>query len=775
MLAGGSLAVAIAPESAAQAQGLRLQRALTPLDAVARERAPLFVSGDRVEARGEDEVEVAGRAELRRGGSAILAERLTYFTEQGEVEAEGSVRLLAPDGDELRGPRLRFRVDDQIGVMNTPTFTLAPRPRTQGAVVTMRGDAQAVRFEGEERYRVSDGRFTSCAPGDDSWFMSASEIDLDMDADRGVARGARLTFKGLTTPRLPEFGFPLSNQRKTGFLPPTIGLQGKVGTEILVPFYLNLAPNRDATITPRYMTQRGLQLLTEGRYLDRNYQGIVRYEYLPKDLVRGESRYGMSLVHNYADPANGRSGIINYNRVSDDNYFRDLSGRLSIATQLFLPQEAAFNFAVPHVPGWTITTRTQRYQTLQDVNNPVLPPYDRPAQVVVTGLTPTRFGTDFGFSGEGVAFDHPTLPLGRRLIAYPSMSLPFLRPQGYITPKVGLHMTHYGLSRLDGATDPLVSAASESSLTRTLPIASLDSGLVFERDLKLGNLGYVNTLEPRLYYLYVPYRNQERIPLFDTAVADFNYAQIFSENYFVGGDRISDANQLTFALTSRLIRSDTGQETLRALFGQRFYFSDRRVNLNSTTAERTDRLSSYLFGLSGIVYPRVIADATVQIASADRSAERLNVGVRYQPELGKVLNVAYRYTTAALNPIPNTLNGVTQELRQIDVSGQWPLSGRWYAIGRYNYSIPEKQATELLAGLEYNGGCWILRTVMQRFATATGTQTNLFFVQLELNGFSRIGSNPLEALRRNIPGYSLLNRTNPGGQAFDFASENEFR
>lgn len=757
-----------AAEVLAQAQGLRMQTTLTPLTPAEQMRAPLFVFGDRIESRGDDEVDIIGRGELRRGQTVISGSRITYFTEQGEVEAAGGVRLRAM-GDEVRGPRLRLRVEDQIGIMERPTFTLAPRARPQGAAGTLRGEAEAVRFQGEDRYVVADGRFTSCVPGDDSWYLSAREIDLDLATDAGVARGARLTFKGVTTPAFPRVSFPLSNERKTGFLPPTFGIQGKVGPELLIPFYWNIAPNRDATITPRYMGQRGLQVLTEARYLEPWYSGTARYEYLPNDQVVGQSRYGLAWLHNF-NYQNRYFGTVNFNRVSDDNYFRDLSGRLSIATQIYLPQEGTLNYAV--APGWVATARVQRFQTLQDVNSPVTPPYDRAGQLLLTGNRPNERGFDLLFNGEAVNFEHPTLPTGQRLIAYPSASLPLVRPGGYVTPKLGLHMTRYALSRLDASTDPLVAGSGQGAPSRVLPIGSVDSGLFFERDVRLWGQSFANTLEPRLYYLYVPYRNQQNIPVFDTAAADFNYAQIFSENYFVGGDRISDANQLTFAVTSRLVRTDTGQETLRGLIGQRFHFADRRVNLSSGSQARTDRVSSLLLGLSGEVYHRVVAESTVQLDSQDFRPERFNTGVRYQPELGKVLNLGYRFTTAALNPNPPA-TGVVREIRQIDVSGQWPIGGRWYLVGRYNYSIPDRTATEALVGLEYNGGCWIVRTVGQRFATATNTTTNLFFVQLELNGFSRIGSNPLEPLRRNIPGYSMLGRTPGSRQPTDFALETD--
>jgi LPS-assembly protein len=278
--------------------------------------------------------------------------------------------------------------------------------------------------------------------------------------------------------------------------------------------------------------------------------------------------------------------------------------------------------------------------------------------------------------------------------------------------------------------------------------------MVFERDTKFFGDGYLQTLEPRAYYLLIPFKDQNQIPLFDTAVADFNYAQIFSENSFVGGDRIADANQVTLALTSRLLSPRTGQEALRGTIAQRYYFSDQRVTLTPATPARDFTASDYLASIAGRIAPRWTLETALQYNPRQESAERFTVSTRYQPEVHKVLNMSYRYFRDQFN--------------QFDVAAQWPLSGPWYGVGRYNYSLREHRVVESLAGFEYNGDCWIGRVVVQRFAASTGVATNAVFLQLELSGFSRIGSNPLEALRRNIPGYTRINQLNAPNRAFDF-------
>jgi LPS-assembly protein len=353
---------------------------------------------------------------------------------------------------------------------------------------------------------------------------------------------------------------------------------------------------------------------------------------------------------------------------------------------------------------------------------------------------------DFTATGELVDFHHPTQVTGLRSTANPSLSFPIVTPASFITPKIGLHQTTYNLSNN--------APGAQNSFHRTLPIFSTDAGLVFERDTRVFGDSYLQTLEPRAYYLLVPYKDQNQIPLFDTAVADFNYAQIFSENSFVGGDRIADANQLTLALTSRLLAPRTGQEALRGTIAQRFYFSDQRVTLTPTTPTRDFTASDYLASVAGRITPRWTLETAVQYNPRQEQAERFTVAARYQPEVHKVLNLSYRYLRDLFN--------------QFDVAGQWPLGGAWYGVGRYNYSLREHRVVESLAGFEYNGDCWIGRVVVQRFAAATGVATNAVFLQLELSGFSRIGSNPLEALRRNIPGYTRINQLNSPNRGFDF-------
>jgi LPS-assembly protein len=729
--------------------------------------APTFVVADRLEGITERELEATGNAEVHKGELDLYADRILYQQDSDEAEASGNVRMLT-NGNEVTGPRARMRLNDSTGIFDEPVFKLAPRevhdesisssnirlnePATQ--VIEMRGDGKAFRLEGTDQYRLTDGRFTSCKPGQDDWYVNAEELRIDMDRQVASAHGASLSFLGVTTPEVSWFDFSLNNTRKSGFLPPSVGVSGKNGPEFLQPYYWNIAPNYDATITPRYMAKRGLQLLTEFRYLQPQHAGEFNYEILPNDsTAEGNDRYGISW-HNISHFGNGLTGYVNWNRVSDDDYFRDLSGRLSIATQTYLPRDAYLSYSRSNDLGnWSGMARVQRFQTLQDPLNPLPIPYERAPQLTFNYSNQDVRYMDLGVASELVAFDHPTLLNGRRGTLYPSIALPISNASAYVKPKVGIHSTWYNLD------DPV--RDDERTPTRFVPIASIDSGLNFERDASLSGRDWVQTLEPRLYYLYVPYRDQTDLPQFDSGLADLNFAQIFSENAFTGGDRIAEANQLTAAVTSRLIDPNNGQEVFRALVGQRYYFSQQRVTLQDGVSGRRDSSESALLGaMSGRVSRDWAVDSAIQYAMKANEVERFNAGVRYSPAPASVANVTYRYTNANQTTIG--------AINSIDVSAQWPLARNWYGLGRVNWDIDGGKAVEQLAGLEYNAGCWVLRLAYHQFQTSTSQQTSLFFLQIELNGFSSVGSNPISTLRNNIPGYMPSNFINASrGNAFD--------
>jgi LPS-assembly protein len=756
----------------AQGQGLRPQS--SPEQRPKTGALPITLDADRIEGVPGKDTTAQGNARLRRGDLSIRADSLTYHEGNENVEAHGDVRLQR-NGDTLKGPALRYSIRDATGVFEKPDFTFTPRPKTGQQPFSARGQADTIEFLGEGQYRIKDGFFTSCKPGDDGWLVKADELELDFTRDVGTARGASVYFEGLPIIAAPSFDFSLNNQRKSGFLPPSIGVTGKSGPEVGIPYYLNLAPNYDLTLTPRYMEKRGLQLAEQFRYMQKDYKGDFSAEVLPNDRAADRRRYGMNLVGSYNRDGSLVGGL-NLNKVSDDSYFLDLATRINIASQTNLPREGflTYNGKWWDTGSYSATARVQRFQVLQDPDNPIVVPYGRTPQLTLSTLRQDIGGFDFGSSAEFVDFSHPSLVNGKRSTFYPTLTLPLITPGSFLTPKLGVHYTYYSLNEIPAIPDPanrlpippqLTSTvpAFPNSISRSLPIFSVDSGLVYERETHALGQAVVQTLEPRIYYVYIPFRDQNQIPLFDTAIADFNYAQIFSENMFSGGDRINDARQVTAAVTSRMLLPSTGQEVLRGTFGQRYYFKDQRVTLTPSDSPRTYHASNWLAALSGRVSQHWTLEGASEYDQRDYRTERLTLAARYRPEGPKALNLSYRYLSGDIT--------TTGPIKQVDLSAQWPIAGRWYGVGRFNYSLVDSRIVEGIGGLEYGADCWTSRIIMQRFALPGGTSSSSVFLQLELNGFSRIGSNPLEALKRNIPGYQRINALSPDrkpGDPFDF-------
>lgn len=709
---------------------------------------PTFISALEIAGRNDVEVAAAGDVEMRKRNSILLAERLTYRQASDEVEADGNVRL-SRDGDRVSGPRMRMKLDDGTGVFENPSYSIrriktgsaatlwtGDEERPSKELTTGSGSAALMEFEGEGKYRLQDATYSTCTPPAGSapdWFARTAELRLDYEVEQGTARDATLYFLGAPILYSPWLGFSLNNERKSGLLTPTAGSTSQGGVEYTQPFYWNIAPNMDATIAPRIMSKRGTLWKTEYRYMQSTYSGNFQGQYLPDDKVVHRRRHAYSFNHTHG-LGGGFSASLALNNASDGTYFSDLGSGSTTIAQTNLLRQGTLDYSGGW---WSAHLLAQSYQTLQDPALPaVVEPYRRLPQVTLdANRGDLPLGFNFNFRGEHVNFRHPTQVQGRRFTLYPQLSLPLQTEVLSLTPKIGVHSTSYSLTRQ--------TAGVPDRLSRNVPIFSLDSSVTFERELSwLGN-PLTQTLEPRLYYLYVPERDQRQFPVFDTAVTDFNFAQIFGENRYGGGDRIGDANQATAMLTSRLLDPQTGAETLRAAFGQRFYFSTQKVGLPGETL-RSDRQTDFLASLSGRLLPRTYADIGIQYNPRLNRIDRLNLGGRYQPETGKVLNAGYRYSR--------------DQLGQIDLSGQWPLFGGWHAVGRFNYSTKDGRMIESVAGLEFDGGCWVARVVLQRLATQTQSSNTAFFFQLELNGFAKVGSNPLDILRRNVPGYGLINQ-----------------
>jgi len=714
-----TLAVALAVSASAQAQS-----DATTIDA------------QKIEGVSDLEVSARGAAEIQHGDVTIFGDFLRYNREFGELEGRGGVRLQSGP-DRFFGPSVLYNTLDDTGVFENPGF-LMQRERPA------RGTADRIEFLGRNRFRLINARFTTCQPGQDDWFLEASELTLDYDADEGKAKHPRLRFFDQTMLAFPFAEFPLESRRRSGVLTPYYSQTSTRGLEFGIPYYWNIAPEQDATFTPVYMARRGFQLKNHYRYMGRPFAGELRYEVLPDDPVFGATRTGTAWVHTQ----NLRPGLVaqaDYNRVSDDRYFVDLASQVKQVSQGNLPQDFFLtqNSALGRRGHFTGLARMQKFQTLQDPLAPIIPPYARVPQLNGSlSYNDVAGVADTSLPGEYVRFVHPTLLEGSRATVGPTFALPRISPGWYVTPKGGFRYTTYQLE------NPTVGTPASPAVG--IPWLSVDSGLVFDRNANWFGESMTQTLEPRLFYVYVPFRNQDHIPVFDTSVADFNYAQLFTENRFVGGDRFGDANQLTAAVTTRYLQP-SGQELFRATLGQRFYFRDERVGLAPGSTLRNNSESDVLASVGGRTR-QLIYDVTAQYNPYRGATEKYGVSFRYNPEIAKVLNASYRYQSATL--------------RQYDISGQWPIGAGWYGVGRYNYSILDDRLLEGLAGAEYNAGCWVFRFVVQRLqASAQVTSTALVF-QIEFTGVGQIGTaEAVQLLRRDVPGYSVINRTDSSAAA----------
>jgi LPS-assembly protein len=690
------------------------------------------VDAETIEGVGDLEVTARGKAEIRRDDVTIFGELLRYNAEFGRVQGEGGVRLQR-DGDRFYGPRLKFNTLEDSGTVESPKYLIQREARA-------RGGADVAEIIDREHYRLKNGTFTTCEAGRDDWVLQASEIELDFDKQEGSAKHPRLRFYDVPILAFPYASFPLENRRRSGLLAPYYAQTSQRGFEMGVPYYWNIAPEADLTVTPVFMTKRGVQLKNWGRYLQPSYSGELKLEYLPDDKELGKSRSGVSWQHAQTF-APGFTGNLDYNRVSDDRYFTDLASSVRVVTIGNLLQEAyvTYSGAVGRYP-YSAQARVQKFQTLQDPLAPIDPPYHRVPQLTFYSTQSNVAGLiDSTLPAELVRFTHDVKVEGTRVSINPVAAMPLLAPSWFVTPKVGLRAASYGLDH----TDP----GAEMSPHATIPWASLDSGLVFERSARFFGETLTQTLEPRMFYVYAPYRNQDAFPIFDTALADFNYTQLFSENRFTGGDRFGDANQLTLAMSSRFLTSN-GQEGLRATIGQRYYFADERVGLTPTSALRTSNSSDILGSVGGRLFRYWTFDTTAQYSRLQQETERFQVSFKYNPEVAKVLNASYRFTRGSV--------------RQIDLASQWPISAGWYGIGRYNYSFLDGRLLEGLAGVEYNAGCWVFRAVVTKVQAATQVVSTGFFFQIEFNGVGQVGTDDVVGLlSRNIPGYTVTNTRNP--------------
>ncbi|MEW5788191.1 MAG: LPS-assembly protein LptD [Pseudomonadota bacterium] len=709
---------------------------------------PTHIEADKVEGHKDKDVVAEGHVIMRNLRESLEADWLRYDEATDEAEARGKVVLIR-DKDRLEGSHLKLKLTQRLGTLQDVRYEVYSDDGRRA-----RGEARTLTFAGVDRYEFDQASYTSCPAGNQDWILKTGDLKLDYVSRVGQARQVHVEFLDVPILYTPWMDFSLDDSRKTGLLAPTYGVSVERGLELMVPWYWNIAPNRDATLMPRLMTKRGLQLGGEFRYLEPAYGGELNLEYLANDQVANRNRFRTYWKHGQ-DLGGGWSGKVEYERVSDDAYFSDLSSQVSQTSRVNLPEQASLSY---DGGWWQASGMVQKFQTLQDPANPIVDPYHRLPRLGLTAQRENVLGVErarFDLAGEYVYFDHPTSNRvqGSRLHVYPSLAVPFETTFSSVTPRLGWHLTHY---RLDDASrmspDSVYTQAQVNGVggyaddTRSVPVFSLDATLLMERETRLFSSAFIQTLEPRLFYVYAPYRNQDRIPVFDSSLSDLSLDQLFSENQFTGVDRFNDANQVTLALTSRFLEQETGVERLQVTFGQRYYFEDQRVGLTPTAAAGVADTTDLIAQVSGQITNKWRLTSGVQVSTNDGSLVKANFGGAYRDGPGRVFNADYRYTQNALN--------------QIDLSAQWPLAPKWYGVGRLNYSIEDKRLVEGLAGFEYNPGCWSLRGVLQRLATTENTATRAFFLQLEMRGLTKLGPNPLEVLKRSITGYAKSDEFN---------------
>lgn len=747
-------AMACAAEPAADgAPALRLQTELSPYPkGESASKAPIVIRALGLSGQPEGRMVAEGDVELRRAGTVLRADRIEYDYVDDRVTARGRVRI-SREGAVYAGPELQLRLRSFEGFFSAPTFDFAH--------LGAGGSAERIDFLDSTRATAIHARYTSCprdGSADPAWLLTTRRIRLDFEANEGIAEGAVLRFLGVPILAAPTLSFPISDERKSGWLPPSVKLDNRSGFELAVPWYWNIAPNRDATITPKMATRRGAGIEAEFRYLEPRHEGAMSLDLWPDDRVVRRERHALRLSHEgeFDDGLPAIAGTryaVQAARVSDDDWWKDFPGSTLSFTPRLLAQQGSLERTVAWGGGQgRVYARAQHWQVLQS-SEAIRSPYQRSPQVGLQWLGDAPLGLQVGFETEFNRFTLPAgdaatalRPSGSRWHAIGSVSRPWRAPGWWVVPGLTVNTAQYDT---DG----------RPAVGRTVPTFSIDAGAEFERGLSAFGRVLRQTLEPRLRYARTPFRDQAGIPNYDAAGQDFNFTSIYSDNAWSGVDRVSDSHQLTFGATSRLVDAANGAELLRLGLVQRMLFRPQRVTPDDTDAAAdaatplTRRLSDILLlGSTGVI-PNWNLDAAVRYNADLQRPMRSVVAARYMPGDYRTVSATYRYTRG--------------QSEQVDVGWQWPIGqfdpgraggcgGRLFSVGRVNYSMRDSRITDSLLGLEYDAGCWIGRIVAERVSTGRTEATTRLMLQLELVGLSRLGSNPLKALKDNIPGYRLL-------------------
>lgn len=681
-------------------------------------QAPIEVSTDNFDHTVDGETVISGQVELTQGDRHLKAD---------EVRLNADARRMRIDGEvEYRDPELSVRgrggeYDAGVAQIEQAQFELPHQPA--------RGSARSLHLDAQGELTLKGASYTTCPRDVRGWRIAADSVTIDGRRQVGVARGAKIEFQDVPILYLPWISFPAGPARKSGFLFPSPGTSSRGGLQLSVPYYFNLAPNYDFTLTPTIYSRRGLDTLGEARFLGFGSRLDLEGNFLPHDRAFGSDRSRVKLDDRSELPGDWllRIGAEN---VSDFAYYEDFAQGADSTSIAFLPRALEVSY---RDDTWHAGALVRNFQTIDAGLALEDRPYTELPRVYASGWWQHAGGLplQYGFDSETTGFTRGVGVTGWRLDVQPQAALRFEGPGWFLTPAAAWRSTSYALDD--------VAPGIDRSPTRNLPLLSLDAGMIFER--AAGSTGQRRmTLEPRLMYLYVPYRNQDSLPVFDTGIPDLNWVQLFRDNRYVGGDRVGDANQVTAGLTTRLFGSASGARYLSATFGQTFYLEAPRVALPDETL-RGRQSSDFITQVELRALRNWNVDLGVQWDHREQQAERSEIRVQYRPEGSQVVNLGYRFQR--------------DRLEQADFSAAWPVSHEWRLYGRLLYSLRDDNAIEQFAGVEYGSCCWGVRAVARRYVSnRTGERDSGFFLQLELKGLSNVGTAADAFLERAIRGYS---------------------
>ena len=756
-------------------------------------QALTFTSSDSIDGIVDREMRLKGRAQIRRNGAVIKADEIKYDPDSDEANLLGNTEFSKGNAS-FKGPKARFRVDAREGEMETPRYELRDNRAS--------GNAKKLTIETADVFVFDKATYTTCTPENLDWYFTASTLEIDNEQKEMVGTHGVMRFFDVPIVYTPYFTAPTSNQRRSGILAPVVGYNSNNGIDVTQPYYVNIAPNRDLLLVPRVMGQRGVQLGAKYQFLDPTYAGTLGGDYLPYDRKTGTDRWKYDWQQRQAFtgglgpgglPLPGSwTGYANVARVSDNLYPTDFSQSIAGAvTSQFRQEVGTIKNLTGSLSNWNVAAKAVTFQTLQpDPTVTVQSPYNIMPNVSATynsRLTPTvadasgkyltiptgpvtTFSTDFTRFAYNVNSNLAAAPAGYlysqadRTVIKGAMSLPQITPGYYITPKVSFQSNTYAATAAVTSNNPQGVAPPAQGFT--IPTFSLDSGLAFERnasELK-GFFGrdMLLTMEPRAFYVYTPYQSQALTPLFDTTDAGFGVTQIFSENTFIGNDRIADNNKLTGGITSRMIEASSGAERANITVAQRQDFTGQRVGLNGNIANPTT-YSDTLGSASVRFLGNFSADMFGQYNTQLNKFVQTTVGGSWRPTTGRSLNFGYRNVwtppTQAFGPTPATLAQTTTD--QYNISGQWPVSREVSVLGRWGYDALTTKTLNTLVALEWMRDCWTLRGAYSQMLNTSQITTTQVLFQIEFRGFGSAGSNPVDIMRLNVPGYMPTSKPIP--------------